>query len=183
MGGGPEYQLKKLLHKKIFEDVIGVNNPVIANGGIVGGVVSETASSSCVVKARKSTPTPNVDEIDKDESSNHSVITSDGIVDITDDGTVLSITPTPSMADKILITEGVSCNGRSTPQTTRSTMSATKKKICQLSDEIGNKRLKRERFTYLNVLMESRARLGVPVTMEEVSEDLYEIMMNLKEHV
>lgn len=87
------------------------------------------------------------------------------------------------MPGKILITEGASCNGRSTPKTTRSTMSATKKKICQLSDEIGNKRLKRERFMYLNVLMESRARLGVPVTMEEVPEDLYEIMMNLKEHV
>ncbi|KAK4013972.1 hypothetical protein OUZ56_026520 [Daphnia magna] len=85
-----------------------------------------------------------------------------------DDGTVVSITPTPSMPDKILITEGVSCNGRSTPKTTRSTMSATKKKIFQLSDEIGNKRLKRERFMYLNVLRESRARLGVPVTMEEV---------------
>ncbi len=36
---------------------------------------------------------------------------------------------------------------------------------------------------YLNVLMESRARLGVLVTMEEVPEDLYEIMMILKEHV
>ncbi|XP_045028751.1 uncharacterized protein LOC116931694 [Daphnia magna] len=182
-GGGPEYQFQKPLHKKIFEDVIGVNNPAIANGGIEGGVESETASSSCVVKARKLTPTPNVDDIDEDESSNHSVITSDGIVDITDDGNVLSITPTPSMPDKIFITEGVSCNGRSTPKTTRSTMSATKKKICQLSDGIGNKRLKRERFVYLNVLMESRARLGVPVTMEEVPEDLYEIMMNLKEHV
>ncbi|KZR96916.1 Uncharacterized protein APZ42_008481 [Daphnia magna] len=82
-GGGPEYQFKKPLHKKIFEDVIGVNNPAIANGGIEGGVESETASSSCVVKARKSTPTPNVDDIAEDERSNHSVITSDGIVDIT----------------------------------------------------------------------------------------------------
>jgi hypothetical protein len=100
-----------------------------------------------------------------------------------DDGTVLSITPTPSMPGKILISEGSSCNGRSTPKTTRSTMSETKNKICKLSDEIGNKRLKRERFMYLNVLMESRSRLGVPVTMEEVPEDLYEIMMNLKEHV
>jgi hypothetical protein len=36
---------------------------------------------------------------------------------------------------------------------------------------------------YLNVMMESRARLGVPVTMEEVPDELYEIMMNLKEHV
>jgi hypothetical protein len=36
---------------------------------------------------------------------------------------------------------------------------------------------------YLNVLMESRSRLGVPVTMEEVPEDLYEIMMNLKQHI
>lgn len=87
------------------------------------------------------------------------------------------------MPDKTLITESVSCNGRSTPKTTRSTVSATKKKICELSDQIGNKRLKRERFMYLNVLMESRARLGVPVTMEEVPDELYEIMMNLKEHV
>jgi hypothetical protein len=36
---------------------------------------------------------------------------------------------------------------------------------------------------YLNMLIESRARLVVPVTMEEVPEDLYEIMINLKEHV
>jgi hypothetical protein len=100
-----------------------------------------------------------------------------------EDGAILSKTPTPSMPDKTLITESVSCNGRSTPKTTRSTVSATKKKICELSDQIGNKRLKRERFMYLNVLMESRARLGVPVTMEEVPDELYEIMMNLKEHV
>jgi hypothetical protein len=35
-----------------------------------------------MVKARKSTPTPNVDEIDEDERSNHTTI-SDVIVDIT----------------------------------------------------------------------------------------------------
>jgi len=34
IGGGPEYQFKKQIHKKIFEDVIGVNNPAVANGGI-----------------------------------------------------------------------------------------------------------------------------------------------------
>jgi hypothetical protein len=36
-----------------------------------------------MVKPRKSTPTPNVDEIDEDERSNHSFTTSDMIVDIT----------------------------------------------------------------------------------------------------
>ena len=36
-----------------------------------------------MVPARKSTPTPNLDEIDKDENSNHSVITSNVFVDIT----------------------------------------------------------------------------------------------------
>jgi hypothetical protein len=36
-----------------------------------------------MVKARKSTPTPNVDDIDEDERSNHSFTTSDMIVDIT----------------------------------------------------------------------------------------------------
>jgi hypothetical protein len=32
-------------------------------------------------------------------------------------------------------------------------------------------------------MMESRNRLGVPVTMEEILEDLYEIMMNIKDNV
>nr|CAH0099241.1 unnamed protein product [Daphnia galeata] len=78
-----------------------------------GGVVSEIASSSCIVPARKSTPTTNVDEIDDDdfvveESSNHSVITSNVFVDNTEDGAILSKTPTPSMPDKTLITESVS---------------------------------------------------------------------------
>ena len=34
IGGGPGYQFKKQIHKKIFEDVIGVNNTAVAHGGI-----------------------------------------------------------------------------------------------------------------------------------------------------
>ena len=76
-----------------------------------------------------------------------------------------------------------STSGCSTPKTTSTTISATKRNICQISEQIGSKRLKIERFEFLNVVMESRNRLGVPVTMEEIPEDLYEIMMNLKDHV
>jgi hypothetical protein len=32
-------------------------------------------------------------------------------------------------------------------------------------------------------MMESRSRLGVPVKMEEIPEDMYEIMMNIKDNV
>ena len=75
-----------------------------------------------------------------------------------------------------------STSGRSTPNTTRTAISVTKKHICQISEQIGSKRLKKERFEFLNVMMESRDRLGVPVTMEEIPDDLYEIMMNIRDN-
>ena len=34
MGEGTEYQFKKQIYKKIFEDFIGVNNAAVAHGGI-----------------------------------------------------------------------------------------------------------------------------------------------------
>jgi hypothetical protein len=67
------------------------------------------------------------------------------------------------------------------PQTLRETIKTAKRTACNITSDIGQRRLIMQRFKTLNAALETMQMLGVIVTNEHIPDDLLEMMSDMKQ--
>ncbi|KAK4021609.1 hypothetical protein OUZ56_003520 [Daphnia magna] len=163
-GGGPQYRLKHI-DEKIRDQVIGINNPSLPGHVILGGVESETAPS---------------------EVDNHDL----GAVEILDDThytIAIEFKQEQSLGQEscsAATPRPIPTLSEAPPQkkTSRQATAASKRFLCEVSDEISRKRLLREKIKLAQSVVELRAAMGNPMTLDEFPEELKKVLADPWNH-